>query len=277
MASLDYLAQRAIGEDLPISLPTAVAIRELLIGEHKDAKYQEVWINIRTLIRNLLHSLDADTLALASDIDLSNVIVDEIEILESVFRDQKPTVILNFYIAHYDKLKKLYPQAVFREVRTARQRFNQALLDNTYQDIIQFYQDPKKDPKIKVFDLDIVPVVKTVAIFLTHVGPDLTSEGYFKSVRLLESHTGKLKDRSQWYTKFSTENTIPFIPFLRATLAILGDSEVFRPQGIKLRKALVETSEKYHWSSVTTLERMKLTLGYVKDAQIREQLVNFIH
>src|SRR5690606_11732596 len=205
---IEYLNQRNFG-NLPISISTSLAI-ESLIDENKSEtkKYDELWINLRTLVRNIFTSLDAETQTMVSDYEMAYVAIDEIQEIESILKEDFPMLRVKFYINFYDKLKKRFKEANIREAKTERQKFYRILLDNAYKNISDYYGQEKK---ILAFNSDIEPQLASKAIFLTHTLVDLVSETHFKEVVLLESYTGKLKDKSQWYTNFSSE-TLPNIP-----------------------------------------------------------------
>ena len=270
---MDELTHRAYG-NLPLSLGTSIAIESLMDDHIKAIKeYNEIWVNIRTLVRNLYMSLDAESQSIVSDISLANAAISEIENLDSVIKDSNLKLGVNYYHNGYSLLETRYKIAKFRSQKTPRQQFYKALLDNTYSNIETYF---KQEGKIHSYSLNIEPTISSKAIMLTHSPIDLISEKYFKEVCLLESHTGKLKDRTQWYTKFSSQANVS-IPMCLPMLSIFGDPEVFSPQPIKYRRAVIEVAEKYKWTCVTTLDRMKYTIGLISDLDIKNHMSKFIH
>lgn len=272
----EYINQRMTGR-LPISLPTATAI-EMIIGLGSNEftsqlkNKNELWINIATLVRNLLSSLDRETQNIASDFELANTILDEMEIITTALKEYKNKITPIFYIVHYDSLKQIYNNASFRVANTDKQKFYTALLDNTLRNVKQV----DTLDQIKIFDLEIKPMVASNAIMLTHSPIDLTSSIHFNDLVLLESHTGKIKSKQDWYTKYSAADKSPLLPFNRNIMVFFGDAELFKPQPIKYRRLLLETVEKFKWTSVTTKERMKLTIGFHTDTESKNYILKII-
>ena len=100
---------------------------------------------------------------------------------------------------------------------------------------------------------------------LTHVAYDLLSYNKFNTLHLLESHTGKCKDISLWWTKLSNSKDLMRIPFNILTLQIFGDSQIFLPFPIETRKQILQLAEDKKWTNVTTKERIRLSLDTLKD------------
>ncbi len=272
-----FINERAMGR-LPISLPTSIAI-ETLFGLNENQSNDlskdktELWINISTLIRNLVSSLDKETQGIVSDYELANTVMDEMEIIESSVREYSNHLSVKFYIVHYDKLKSIYPNANYRDSVTERKQFISLLYQNTLMNIKQI----DTNNKISVFDIDIKPLISSKIVMLTHNAVDLTSSVYFTDVVLLESHTGKLKSNKDWYTKMSTPDKSELLPFTRPILIYFGDSEIFRPQPIKYRRIILETASKFNWSLFTTTERIKLTLGFHEEKLLVNDILKNIH
>lgn len=269
----DELTQRAYG-NLPLALPTSEAIESLIDHHSKRIKdFTELWINIRTLVRNIYTSLDAESQSIATDVELTNSAITEIENLDSIVKDSNLKLRTVYYHNDYSLLRTRYRAASFREIKAPKQQYYRALLDNTYSNIQTYFQ---KENKILSYSLNIEPIISSKAIMLTHNPIDLVSEKYFKEILLLESHTGKLKDRTEWYTKFSSEATIN-IPMNLQMLSVFGDPEVFKPQPVKYRREILTVAEKYKWTCVTTIDRIKYTVGLIKDLDTKDYLLKLIH
>lgn len=271
----EHLSKRAQGA-YPLSLSTSLAI-ESITGENKSKikEYNELWVNISTLVRNIYTSLDLDTQNQLSDAELTNVALDEIEQIDSIVRESLKPLTVRYYLNDFSFLRERYREAKFRTNDTPKQRFYQALLENTYANIHDYFREEKRD-KIEYYRVRIEPKIKTNAIFFTHAFIDLTNRPFFKDLILLESYTGKLKDRSEWYTKFKAQASSQIPPTLDM-ISIFGDSVVFYPLPKKYQTLVLDTASQYKWSCVTTQERIKLTLSFLKDRQAKEYLLKFIH
>jgi hypothetical protein len=115
------------------------------------------------------------------------------------------------------------------------------------------------------------------SLIVTHFPVDLFGRYRFNQLDLLESHTGKIKPPAQWNTKLSAKreetDMLPFNPF---TLQVFGDNQQFVHQLPRVKEAVVETAKATGWSSVTTMEKIRMTLEkQVKDVQILTTLRQF--
>ncbi len=122
----------------------------------------------------------------------------------------------------------------------------------------------QKDFKIRSFALMLTGKdgqINPKSLILTHYAFVLLSAKAFAELVLVESHTGTLKDRTLWYTKYMNGKTLPILPFREDFLQIFGDSETFRPADAKLRKEIIELAKKYHWNATTTSDRIRYCVG----------------
>jgi hypothetical protein len=95
----------------------------------------------------------------------------------------------------------------------------------------------------------------------THIAQDLLNAHTFRSLTLLESHTGALKNTSEFNTKLNiSPEQRRIVPLNKFTLRVFGDGVTYSPQPIKLRKTLLEFFEKFGVNSHTKLERLKFIL-----------------
>ena len=100
---------------------------------------------------------------------------------------------------------------------------------------------------------------------MTHYAYDLLSNKDFKTLDLLESHTGVLKSKALWYTKFSDHKDSVRIPFNELFLQVFGDSTIFHPHDRKLRLEILAIADKYNWSFATTKDRIHLGLSMISN------------
>jgi hypothetical protein len=94
---------------------------------------------------------------------------------------------------------------------------------------------------------------------------------------LLESHTGKIKPRGQWYTKYLNGKDLVQIPFNEGFLQVFGDSETFRPMDIRFRRAILEIAERYKWTAVSTLEKLNYGIDQLKNPYYKEVLRKIVN
>lgn len=266
-------ADRAVGS-YPLSIATSLAIEGSMgvhpdhpAGKHLLADFDELWVNLKTLFRNYYNAQGRDNYAGASLDEHTSFFGMEMNNLESVVRSEshgKTSVV--FYLSDYIHVKSRFPHALMRLDTTDNQLaytqsmvavINQILLDRKEQ--IKIYPDLITEASVKK------------ALLLTHYPIDLTTSSFVRSA-LLESHTGNIKTKEQWYTKLYNGKELSAIPFTQGTLSIFGDNEMFRPMPIQYRKALIDLSKQYRWSFATTRDKILYGLNTLKDRYMAEQL-----
>ena len=124
---------------------------------------------------------------------------------------------------------------------------------------------------VKRYTLKILDVEARKALILTHFAYDLLAKG-FSSLHLLESHTGTIKNKFMWYTKYLNGKELSSIPFREDMLQIFGDNEHFRPWPIKARRQVLELAAKYNWSQVTQNDKVRYGFGQIVDPYLRDIL-----
>jgi hypothetical protein len=272
-------AEREKGK-FPISIGTSLAI-EGALGIHPDRplprppilKYQEVWFNVHTLFRNLMQSMKAEQQRAATVPDLYPALVEDLMGCETVIEQEtsgKCRAI--FYLCDYSGLAKKFPNAKLKVPSTPNQLIYQALEEAT---MTRLFRD-HPPVAIRQFNYEITGHHPSTLI-VTHFPVDLFARYRFNQLDLLESHTGKVKPPAQWNTKLSAKREetemLPFSPF---TLQVFGDNQHFSHQLLRIKEAVVETAKATGWSSITTMEKVKMTLDrQVKDPQILTTLHQF--
>ena len=271
----------------PISIGTALALESLMDGKQPPydpareiperidlKKYQEFWINVDTLLRNLIGSMSSNA---AHEVPVSHLvealIAEKDIIVELVRESTNDGVRVVFY--HNDKsdLAKHHPHAALRRPATDKQMFTKLIEQKTVQSFMKAFEG---FDTVKSFKKQIKPDRKCKAIVLTHQAYDLLSAHSFDQLDLLESHTGLLKPRSLWYTKFNEKGLVR-IPFNTCTIQVFGDSTTFKAFPQAVRKELVELAEKYNWNPLTTKDRMRLGIESMKDvftAKVLKTMLN---
>jgi hypothetical protein len=176
----------------------------------------------------------------------------------------KPTLYLCNYKSIYSRYKR---QTVFRSDTTLNQKDERKRMEKS----IQQFLDDVGEGYLLDFDTDLKPEDKAAKVIIqTHIAVDLISWKNFEELDLLESHTGAIKNRSLWYTKYNNGKELSMIPFTQYFLRIFGDKEFFSPKDSALRKAILEIAVKYNWSPLTTDSRIRFTLDQLKNPFFRE-------
>lgn len=253
------LADRLMSS-FPLSLPTGLAFESVfkprteryddqrqIPNQIQISNYDEIWINVLTLFRNLVSSVDKMVFLSSSPLELKEIIDFEIDVINDLLANEGQDLCkAQYYIPDYDHLKK---HIRLREPKTEGQRFYNDQLEK----VIALL---KKSTDI--FQDKIHPRSKTKALILTHVPYDLLSYKHFTKLDLLESNTGKLKSRNEWNSKYYQvgDNDLSHLPFNSKLLYIFGDRVLIRPSDYKLRKLIYDISINRNWIVTTTIDKI---------------------
>lgn len=260
------LASREVGQYL-LSIATSLAI-ESMAGTHPDQpthqasfeQFDEFWINLRTLYRNLIGSVHREQIRLLTPGGVAEALQTELrQIQEIVGQLSQGRTQVVAYGSNYQDLQTYYPHALLRTDTTPKQIEHAEFRDETLGKLTAA-MERDGDVELHLFTRTIKPPRAGKALILTHCAFDLLSYKNFSDLTLLESHTGNVKERSQWYTKYSGGNRLTPMPWNAGLLQIFGDSETFRPMSMKLKNAVVEMAERCSWSSLTTQAKIKFNI-----------------
>jgi hypothetical protein len=121
----------------------------------------------------------------------------------------------------------------------------------------------KKEDEVESFHKDIKYGKSSSALLFTHVPFDLLSHSNFVKMDLLESHTGLIKPRYTWYSKYYPipEKDMSFLPFMEYLLTIFGDKVMFTPASIKERLNLFDAMKKKGVTPLTSEFSFGIFLG----------------
>lgn len=258
---------RALGF-FQLSIATSLAI-ESAVGIHPDIpkpavipirQHKELWINLRTLYRNITGAMSKDIAVQIHPVEIAQIMVEEMHIIPDMLREYTgyPVKVV-YYFNNLNKLENKYPEAALRKDSTPRQQqYTQALGD-----VMKIMLADVKDQFMVVND--VLPGNAANALIVTHVVYDLLSEKNFGSLTLLESHTGRVKPKALWYTKYYNGRDLSMIPFTEELLQVFGDHETFHPLDVNLRKAIIELATKRRWSAVTSRARIVEGINELKN------------
>lgn len=249
----DVIANRTLGL-YPLSVATSLAIEsangvhpEIVVETPPIREYGELWVNMRTLFRNFVRCLPKDAIRGIPAVEVAHALLQEQEqIVQTV-----PCKVV-FYLSNYAGMEHKYPHAVLRADSTENQRLYTALQADALQALLEM-QPPHK---VEGFELKLSSPARVKTAIITHYPYDLLSWRHFGELTLLESHTGAFKERAQWYTKYLNGKELPVMPFREDLIQLFGDAEHFRPGDPRLRRELCELVKKYHWSAITTYDKI---------------------
>ncbi len=275
------IGARAVGEQFPLSIATELAI-ESACGTHPDIPVKvapilstdQLWVNVRTLFRNFMGALDKDTGRGVVPYAIATALIEEMDTIESIIGQySKGRTKVVFYLSNYKGLEQRYKFAKVRMDNTDKQKAYRATMNDTMDNLLKMVPD-----KIVGFDLKIGNTSSHNAntMLLTHYAYDLLSYQEFGELVLLESHTGSIKQRAQWYTKYKDGKELAMMPFREDLMQVFGDSETFAPLDNRLRKALIELATLKRWSATTTTDKIKSNLREMNNQFAAEILRNII-
>lgn len=273
--SLELLLQRTVSS-FPISIGTALALESFFSPMQKPyddtrqipqivnlSDYQEFWINLSTLFRNLIGAIPASDMMNVRAEDCATVLLYEISVIDELTKNAtnqytKP----QYYLCHHSKLESHFPLANIRQVVTEKQRNYQRLHDKTMKIILD---KQSSNTPFKTFNFKVLPDDRVSVLILTHVALDLIYHAKFKSLHLIESHTGLLKKKNLWYTKYYQGKNLVMMPFNHGLLQFFGDNEIFHPFKLSARESVIENAKKCHWTPLTTQEKVMMDLTKIND------------
>ena len=220
--------------------------------ELKDYKYH-IW-NIYTIIRNLLHSVDEkDKISLITDKNFTKELNQEIDTLVNLYNNTDLTVVI--FIPDYDKVMDSFnkhkvseftkPMVELLAVRDYLKNYTPDGLINT---ITGGFNIPRMEGNI---------------LLTTHLTVDLLNQ--HNKITLLESNTGKVKSKYEWYTKYHPigKRDLDTIPMVEEVLYILGDHNMVIPAPLTTRLELYRVAIDRRWTSKTTREKIVADLRSV--------------
>lgn len=265
------LNERHLGQ-LPLSIATSIAFESLLNMEPSEnaseyvrrpeggnppiESFKTIWINLRTLLRNIDGAIDKDAERSASPLDYYHVLLAEISTIDGIIKNSYPEVKIMYFAKTYDSLTKIWKQALFRDVTAPKLKIFSVIERN----VLNFIsEDIKKNVlnKDNFILADCYLHIENDSALFSHFPVDLILRKGGKFKALVESHTGAIKEKKDWNTKLRDGKKYPRIPFDAAMIQIFGDSQnMLSPQTKAIREKLSAMSEKYNWHPLTTKDRI---------------------
>lgn len=229
----------------PVSIGTGLALETIFdpveevydpnreVPERIDrTKYDIYLFNISTLVRNIINSINTNDVVRVRKDDYLETTLEEIEWLKGYFELNQLNI--HFYTHSYVYVKKTYSEERLRIVSTPKQALRDSIVSYVLSKV------DRELPFIHHFDKNIdLKAKKSNVLIFTHIPFDLLSYRYFLNMDLLESHTGVVKDRSKFNTKYYPlpNEDMSFLPFFEYLLAdVFGDHVMFRPNKLEIRK-----------------------------------------
>jgi hypothetical protein len=199
--------------------------------------------NVSTLLRNLVTSIDAGITDIPA-LDIYEALMDELVFLEDFFTSS--SLDIKFYVNSYEQPKKLYPDRI-RVPKTANQLVHSHIKDLVLKEVV-------KESSVTLFTDKVTYGNKHKVLIFTHMPWDLLSYEDYVKLDLLESHTGVIKTRKDFNTKyFKVPNRdMDFLPFSKKLLPIFGDKVMFKPSPLKERVRIYDLLKSKHVHPLTS-------------------------
>lgn len=232
----------------PVSIGTSLALETLFtptisvadesrIVEKVDPQSYDLFlVNTGTILRNLIQSVAWRDLATVAPKEVTEVFLEEIDFLTNFF--QSAGLGIQFYWNSYSYPLKTYKDRI-RNPTTEQQHRIHSLTEYVLAAV-------KRQNDVLTFSKDLSVDRLSKTLLLSHVPWDLLSYGNFHKLDLLESHTGRVKTRKDWNTKYFPikDKDFSFLPFMEYLLVKFGDHVMFTPDPLKDRLELWEVMRK---------------------------------
>lgn len=256
---------RQLGE-YGLSMPTDLSVGGLLNTDERKPnedllrslnleQYTRIYINVATLVRNIINSIDTIEIYTLVGKDIIQALIEDCNNLQRPLENFE----LVFYKVDYLSLMKdpnlqlLNPWTL----KTDKQFYKASLTGELINLLVKSQQIPIVEFK-HTFKDDVTEAAGK-GMVITHVPYDLLAYKKLNFDMLLESNTGKLKLRKEWYTKYKDSKYLKPLPFNIQYLFTLGDNHLFnsiRP----FRDELITLSEKYKMDPSSTKAKVDYAL-----------------
>lgn len=280
----DLLATRSTSS-FPLSVGTGLALESLFeptqeridpdraIPQKVDiSQYDQFWVNIFTLARNLLQAIPAEYVMNVSSRPMLDSLIMEIDVIQSLLNSYSNKTELKLYACSYDKALNIRnPYVSPRKDNTDKQKHNRNTLNEAVKLLINHF---KQENIITKFDSEIQPDKRVKSLMLTSQIWDLLSHKNFYSLDLIESHTGIIKNKYEFYTKYYNGKDLEMIPFNKLFIYVFGDKDMFAPMNIKVRKEIIQLGIDNRWTQFTTKDKLKNDINKIKDFYLRDVLLS---
>lgn len=268
-------------EGIGVSISTALALSRFFKDRIKDDERDLMFININdypniifnshTLIRNIVNAYDGDVrkdiLTNNIDSDIIDVLLDELHVITTALENFKTQPVL--FLPDYTPIK----QHILKDyVKTTKLTQNDLHFELSHRITQKISNMSLPIPTIsKGFKL---PYNRDRFLLLTHMTLDLLNIKHNPQMELLESHTGRIKTKDQFNTKYRKINKIDLdhLPFDEIIIYIMGDNTFIRPMPLTIRRETLTTSIKYNWTKFTTHRKVMINLR--KNKKISDAIKN---
>lgn len=233
--------------------------------EHWDYHY----FNLETLIRNIVSSIDRAVYnqVRLSIKDITLTLEEEIAFIMDLYMNEphNGTVTPIFYWHDHGQLKKYEKKYLKLRPRNRSKVELEEIYTKVHKTIHKSLKPLKSN--YRVFKGGFDKSSENRVLITTHYPVELTEQcsrdGIFKSIDLLESHTGVLKDRSDLWTKYfdaKRNNGLNILPLCIELLLFLGDNIEIKPHNKRFRDAILDAAKHHNFTPNTTRYKIRALL-----------------
>ena len=272
----------------PLAIGTSMALESLFTGVQAPYdpdreiperiqldSFRAFYINVETLIRNVVESVPRDQLGASIDrLEIAKRLNKEMSFIQEVASNNSDTPLV-FYANDLSGAHKRHPHCLPRQFKPGTQvKARSELYDELAKQVCK--EPPFKRFNIQHFKGAIVPPIKTEALIMTHFAYDLLSKINFSRLCLLESHTGKLIPPTGFNKKYKTSENCTRLPFNVAYLQIFGDSDMFSPFNKKAQAAILDIAERASWTPTVSVTQQKSDLRKMQDKLLSSVVMHML-
>lgn len=228
--------------------------------------YSKHYYNIYTLIRNINGSLPKSIVL--SDKELIDTLVEEIYILETLYSNNTKCKPVLYYFDYSKVVKKL-------------NKNKPNMLNKVYLTTSGLYKVLKKLPKDLPLEVvtgtHLLPMDRENKILITtHIATDLLNIKRIPNLELLESHTGRLKNKYEFNSKLHSigKRDLSILPFTEELVYLYGDKGIVVPTKMTLRRILYTIAVDNKWNPRIPEYRVKKGLRIDKDSSFLLEYYN---
>lgn len=248
---------RALGA-LNMSVGTSLAFE---LGGDSVKSADTLLFNLRTLVRNAMQSYEGDEATNIKPDQLVKDVENDLILISKWVEENrrgKPIQLIVYYPT-YKGIKSKFKHADHYVPKEKSKKEEQLKVLGQVAEAVA-----KKYAKLIVeTDVDL-PAFTGKGVIMTHHVVDLTTTQSTGRLFLLESHTGVIKDFTQWYTKLTGGEKLNYIPLNHLTIQIFGDnSNHFKSSSHGIKELVKRVAIEAKWTSATTISRVRNTIGNI--------------
>jgi len=224
---------------------------ERVIPNNIDLKeYDCFYVSINSLVRNIVKSYKSDEWSSLNKNELYLLLEYEVDVIKSLVKENSIGIDLVFYHCTYKFFKSNIKNPLLRErtANTNKQMLEQNLIETVCDIAVKKLEGIKNSSRVNT--------VSKRVLMLTSNTVDLVDHEKFIRLSLLESTTGLLKDKEQFYTRYFNGKSLYPIPLIWRLLVVYGDNHMFRPTDLKIRNEFMSLAVKMNWTPLTTTTKV---------------------